>query len=333
MPTGAPASKTAVSQAAGRGPAFSATAACTSRARTAHQFKGTVREWRDGGLVVPTPAPTGTAATLRAYDARGRKFWERGNLNRRCRRGRLTESVPLPKTTLGRYRSWRAFHLPAKKAPPTQGSIRTTGTTGQTGTMTTTATARRPTACAGSRCRNTSPTLRGDAQKAGRSGRRGPRPPSVCRPAITWAKRSRMPRPSWSLKADDTPFEPAGFDDYEFCSHGRTGLPAAASERGELSLDGQGALSDADGTLLLSPNIVLNAAQPAPRRVALQASVTDQDQQTVSAHTALHRPQLGFLPGAAPVARRGARGRTAAGGGRRGGSTPGRANPFAGRSR
>ena len=38
------------------------------------QLKATVREWHDGGLVAPAPK---TAATLRAYDARGRKFWEK----------------------------------------------------------------------------------------------------------------------------------------------------------------------------------------------------------------------------------------------------------------
>ena len=236
-------------------------------------LKGTVREWRDGGLTVPAPK---TAATLRAYDARGRKFWEQDTALSAT--GSLTASVPLPKTTLGRYRVVASFRAPGEK------EVR--AALGNSGDM-------------------------ADDEEDDDDG--GPSSSGVCRfqvqefqpnPFEVTLKKPEAPigagptpvglaahyymgktlsraKAAWSLKADDTRFEPPGFDEYNFC----TGVVdyRLRKERGELSLDGQAALSE-DGTLTLSPNIVLNAAQPAPRRVDLQVSVTDQDQKTVSAH-------------------------------------------------
>ena len=240
------------------------------------QLKATVREWRDGGLVVPDPK---TAATLRAYDARGRKFWEQAVALSAA--GSLTASVPLPKTTLGHYRVVASFHLPGEKETDA-GSNRfgdfddgddedddDDGGASSTGI-----------------CRfqvqefQPNPfeiTLKKPDAPVGA----GPTPVGLAA-HYYMGKTLSHARAAWSLKADDTPFAPPGFDDYEFCSH--VVDYRLRKERGELSLDGQAALGE-DGTLLLSPNIVLNAAQPAPRRVDLQASVTDQDQKTVSAHT------------------------------------------------
>ncbi len=236
------------------------------------QIKATVREWRDGALA--TPAPT-TAATLRAYDARGRKFWQKEAALSAT--GSVTEAVPLPKTTLGRYRVVASFHPQGAQAAedesdngdvaeedddedsdaPTSGVCRFQVQEFQPNPFE--VTLKKPDAPVG----------------AGQT-------PIGLAAHYYMGKTLSQAKAVWSLKADDAPFEPSGFDEYNFC----TGQLDYRMERehGELSLDGRAALG-ADGTLTLSPNIVLNDAQPSPRRVALEASVTDQDQQTVSAHT------------------------------------------------
>ncbi len=231
------------------------------------QIKATVREWRDGTLATPAP---NTPATLRAYDARGRKFWQKDAPLSAT--GSLSEAIPLPKTTLGRYRVEVQFGAQTgadgssgddavneedeDDDTPTSGVCRFQVQEFQPNPFE--VTLKKPDAPVG----------------AGQT-------PVGLTAHYYMGKTLSQAQAVWSLKADDAPFEPAGFDEYQFCT-GQLDY-RLRREKGELSLDGRSALG-ADGTLTLSPNIVLNEAQPAPRRVDLQASVTDQDQQTVSAH-------------------------------------------------
>ena len=236
------------------------------------QVKATVREWRGGALA--TPAPT-TTATLRAYDARGRKFWQKEAALSAT--GSITETVPLPKTTLGLYRVMASFHpagTTAAKEESDNGDLLVEDEDDEDNDPPGTGVCR-------FQVQEFQPnpfevTLKKPDAPVGAGST-----PVVLAAHYYMGKTLSQAKAVWSLKADDIRFAPAGFDEYNFCT-GQLDY-RMRRERGELSLDGRAALG-ADGTLTLSPNIVLNEAQPAPRKVNLQASVTDQDQQTVSAH-------------------------------------------------
>ena len=120
---------------------------------------------------------------------------------------------------------------------------------------------------------------------------------------------------AWSLKAVDTVFTADGFEDYLF---GTADVDyRLRRQRGELALDGEAALSDT-GELTISPHIVLNAVSPTPRRVRVQASVTDQDQQTVTANAAYTVHSSEYYLGLREMPDVVKAGRTAAAGGRGG---------------
>ena len=242
-------------------------------------LKGIVREWRDGGLV---NVPPNTPATLRAYDAKGRRFWQKDT--RLSSTGSVAETIPLPTSTLGRYRVEISFDgKPDANQNDPDEAVNDHGSSGSS-----------------------------DADDSDDDD--GDPTPNVCRfqvqeyqpnafevkltkPAQPPVGPGEVPVPLqanyymgkalshaktvWSLKADDTDFTPKGFDDYIFGSQEADGR--FDHHPGELALDGQGDLSD-HGALMITPRIVLNPASPTPRSVHLQASVTDQDQQTVTAH-------------------------------------------------
>ena len=240
--------------------------------------KGIVRDWQGGGLV---NVAAGTPATLSAYDAKGRRFWQKDD--KLSAAGTVSETIPLPSAGLGHYRVEISFD--GKKAADA----------GE----------------AGGDDKADSADTDDDADEDSDEVK-----PNVCRfqvqeyqPnafVVTLAKPAVAPvgpgvvpvaldahyymgktlshaKTAWSLKAVDTDFKPEGFDDYVFggeALENRFDRPP-----GELALDGQGALS-AKGELSIAPSVVLNTASPTPRRVRLQASVTDEDQQTVTARTA-----------------------------------------------
>ena len=237
-------------------------------------LKAVVREWREDGLA---NVPAGTPATLRAFDAKGRRFWEK-DVNFSAA-GSLAETIPLPKSGLGRYRVEIAFD--GKKAAEDTGLDYADDS--QTDDADDDSDDPTPDVCR-FQVQEYQPNafLVKLAKPAASPVGAGPVP-------LTLAARYYMGKTLshatavWSLKAVDSTFRPDGFDDYVF---GSTELDGRFSRQpGELALDGRGALSDR-GELPFAPQIVLNTASPGPRRVVMQASVTDQDQQTVAARTA-----------------------------------------------
>jgi uncharacterized protein YfaS (alpha-2-macroglobulin family) len=83
----------------------------------------------------------------------------------------------------------------------------------------------------------------------------------------------------WWLRAEDTEFNPEGFDGFSF---GRSDYEFRRG-RGSLStaLDGKGVLS-ASSNFVVSPNLPINGAAPKPRLASLVIEVTDLNQQTLS---------------------------------------------------
>ncbi len=239
------------------------------------QFKAIVREWQSDGFVNPSPD---TPVTLRAYDARGRRFFQKtGKLTAA---GSFSEAIPLPKTPLGRYRTEIVFDA----NPPDDASAEdlaaadnddsddeVTTDNSQTTVCRFQVQEYQPSAFAVQFARPANPPV-GEAVT----------PLALSAHYYSGAALARA-KVVWSLKAVDTPFTAEDFEDYLFGSSDAD--YRLRRERGELALDGEAALSD-KGELTLSPHVVLNANAPTPRRVRVQASVTDQDQQTVTASTA-----------------------------------------------
>ena len=238
-------------------------------------LKAIVREWRGDGLA---NVQAGTPATLRAFDAKGRRFWEKDVHFSAA--GSLAETIPLPKSGLGRYRVEIAFD--GKKAAEDTGMdyVDDSQTDDPDDDDSDDAT---PNVCR-FQVQEYQPNafLVKLAKPANSPVGAGPVPLTLSA-RYYMGKTLSHAKAVWSLKAVDSPFEPDGFDDYVFGSNELDGR--FNQQRGELALDGQGALSDR-GELPFAPLIVLNTESPGPRRVGMQASVTDQDQQTVAARTA-----------------------------------------------
>ena len=240
---------------------------------TAH-LKGVVREWRDGAFA---NAAADTPVTLRAYDARGRRFFQ--GAAKLSAAGAFTQDLTLPKNSLGRYRAEVVFEAdPADRTDAEDLAFADNGD-GDEAT---------PDVPDGKVCRFQVQEFQANAFEVKLA-----RPPApVVGEATTplaLAARYYMGTPlsrarvTWSLKAVDTTVSPDGFEDYLFFTNEVD--YRLRRQRGEMALDGEAALSE-QGGLTLSPHIVLNPSVPAPRRVRVQASVTDQDQQTVTANAA-----------------------------------------------
>ena len=240
--------------------------------------KAIVREWRGGGLA---DVPANTRVTLRAFDAKGRRFWRKDTTLSDA--GSLAETIPLPTATLGRYRVELSF--PGKKAADDsssddvdEGDSDSSADDDDEDSDTVTPNVCRfqvqeyqPNAFEVKLAKPAVPPVGAGTIPVGLSAR------------YYMGKTLSHAKTVWSLKAVDTTFAPDGFDDYVF---GNDELDDRLEHKhGELALDGQGALSDR-GELTVAPQIVLNVASPSPRRVRLQASVTDEDQQTVTARAA-----------------------------------------------
>jgi uncharacterized protein YfaS (alpha-2-macroglobulin family) len=237
--------------------------------------KAIVREWRGGGLA---DAPAGTPATLRAFDAKGRRFWQKDTTLSAA--GSLAETIPLPTSTLGYYRVEIAFD--GKRASD-ESEQENADESADNGDDDDDSDATTPNVCR-FQVQDYQPNafVVKLAKPAVPPVGAGPVQVGLAAHYYMGKALSRA-KTVWSLKAADTVFEPDGFDDYTF---GNSDLDGRLNRQpGELALDGQATLSAA-GELALAPQIVLNTASPAPRRVRLQASVTDQDQQTVAASTA-----------------------------------------------
>ena len=240
---------------------------------TAH-LKAVVREWRDGAFV---NAPADPPLTLRAYDARGRRFFQKAV--KLSTTGAFAEDLALPKIGLGRYRAEVVFDADPADRSDAEDLAVADNSDGDEAT---------PDAPEGKVCRFQVQEFQANAFEVKLA-----RPPApVVGEATTplalaahyyMGKALSRARVTWSLKAVDTTVNPDGFEDYLFFSNEVD--YRLHRQRGELALDGVAALSD-DGSLTLSPHIVLNPGVPSPRRVRVQASVTDQDQQTVTANTA-----------------------------------------------
>ena len=257
-------------------------------------LKTIAREWRGDGLA---NVPAGTAATLRAFDAKGRRFWEKDVTFSAA--GSLAETIPLPKSGLGHYRVEIAFD---GKKTDDAGTDDTDDTDDDSDDPT-------PGVCR-FQVQEYQPNafLVKLAKPASDPIGAGPVP-------LTLSARYYMGKTIshatavWSLKAVDSTFRPDGFDEYVF---GSSQLDSRFSRRpGELALDGRGALSDRGRTAVRAAD----RAQPgvagtAPGRHAGQRHRSGPADRR-SAHD-VHGPQLGFLPGRAPDARRGPRGRAAA---------------------
>ena len=238
------------------------------------QFKAIVREWHDGGFV---NASTDTPVTLRAYDARGRKFFQKaGKLSAA---GSFSEAILLPKNSLGHYRAEIVFdNNPSDNTDAESLAAADNGDGDDADPETPSSTI----------CRFQVQEFQANAFEVKLS--RPPAPPvgegvTPLALAAHYYSGSALSRAkvTWSLKAVDTVFTADGFEDYLF---GTSDVDyRLRRQRGELALDGETALSD-KGELTLSPHIVLNATTPTPRRVRVQASITDQDQQTVTANAA-----------------------------------------------
>ncbi len=236
------------------------------------QFKAIVREWHDGGFANASPD---TPVTLRAYDARGRRFFQKaGKLSAA---GAFSEAIPLPKNSLGHYRAEIIFDgNPPDDADAESIAAGDNGDGDDADPETP-----QPTVC-----RFQVQEFQPNAFEV-KLGRPTTPPVGEGETPLPLAARYYMGTPLsrakvvWSLKAVDTVFTPDGFEDYLF---GTTDVDyRLRRQRGELALDSEAALSD-QGELTLSPHIVLNATAPSPRRVRVQASVTDQDQQTVTSN-------------------------------------------------
>ncbi len=97
-------------------------------------------------------------------------------------------------------------------------------------------------------------------------------------------------RLSWTLRAEDVPFAPAGFADFIFCDAlGDRRLGQALKRVGEFSTQGQADLSQ-DGQVAIVTKVPLNSKVPQPRSARLVCEITDLNQQTVSAehHFTVH---------------------------------------------
>ncbi len=236
------------------------------------QFKAIVREWHDSGFVNASPD---TPVTLRAYDARGRRFFQKaGKLSAT---GSFSEAIPLPKISLGHYRAQIVFD--GNPPDDTDAESIAAGDNGDGDDAD-------PETPQPTVCRFQVEEFQPNAFEV-RLGRPPAPPVGEGVTPLPLAARYYMGTPLsrakvvWSLKAVDTVFTPDGFEDYLF---GTTDVDyRLRRQKGELALDGEAALSD-KGELTLSPHIVLNATAPSPRRVRVQASVTDQDQQTVTSN-------------------------------------------------
>ena len=238
------------------------------------QFKAIVREWHDGGFANASPD---TPVTLRAYDARGRRFFQKaGKLSAA---GSFSETIPLPKTSLGHYRAEIVFD--SNPADDTEAESVAEADNGDGDDAD-------PETPQQTVCRFQVQEFQANAFEVKLTR---PTTPSVGEGVTPLALAARYymgtalsrAKVAWSLKAVDTVFTPDGFEDYLF---GTTDVDyRLRRQKGELALDGEAALSD-QGELTLSPHIVLNTTAPSPRRVRVQASVTDQDQQTVTSNAA-----------------------------------------------
>ena len=240
--------------------------------------KAIVREWRGGGLA---DVPEGTGVTLRAFDAKGRRFWRKDETLSAA--GSLAETIPLPTSTLGHYRVELSF--PGKKAADDSSE---NVEDNDADTADADADDEDSDTLTPNVCRFQVQEYQPDAFQV-TLAKPAPAPVGAGTIPVPLAARYYMgktlshAKTVWSLKAVDTVFAPDGFDDYTF---GNDDLDGRLDRKhGELALDGQGALSDR-GELTVAPAVVLNTVSPGPRRVRLQASVTDQDQQTVTARAA-----------------------------------------------
>ena len=238
------------------------------------QFKAIVREWHDGGFV---NASTDTPVTLRVYDARGRKFFQKaGKLSAA---GSFSESIPLPKNSLGHYRAEIVFdNNPSDNTDAESFAAADNGDGDDAEPETPSQTI----------CRFQVQEFQANAfevtlkRPATPPVGEGVTPLTLAAHYYSGSALSRA-KVTWSLKAVDTVFVADGCEDYLF---GTSDVDyRLRRQRGELALDGETALSD-KGELTITPHIVLNNTTPTPRRVRVQASITDQDQQTVTSNTA-----------------------------------------------
>ncbi len=87
---------------------------------------------------------------------------------------------------------------------------------------------------------------------------------------------------SWSLRSEDTQFEPAGFTDFQFTEAlNDWRLKEKFAGKSEYSEQGKIALPDG-GTATITAQVPVNTAMPQPRFVRLTAEITDLNQQTVA---------------------------------------------------
>lgn len=90
-------------------------------------------------------------------------------------------------------------------------------------------------------------------------------------------------RLSWTLRAEDMPFQPEGFGGFAFCDAlADYRLVQALGRAGEFASQGQEDLSR-EGKAEISSQVMLNPKAPQPRSARLICEITDLNQQTVSA--------------------------------------------------
>ncbi len=227
------------------------------------QLKAIVRDQSDKGLKIPA----GEAATLRCYDSRGRKFFEKSS--KISADGSLAESIKLPNGATGRYRA--QLHFANESGDDENASFSHEFQVEEF----------QPNAF----------EIKLRAPEALTAGQAFTLPITA---SYYMGKALSKAKIHWSIEANDTGFAPAGFGDYFFCGLGsgrrddddddNLGLGST-----EVDLQGDGELSP-QGEFSISPEIKTNPKQPQPREITVLAEITDIDQQTVS-HSATFTQQ------------------------------------------
>lgn len=210
-------------------------------------LKGIVRTETEGGFRVPDHR----AASLRCFDSRGRKFFEKDVTLSDA--GSFAEDINLPRGSLGSYRAEIRFaatdnedsrscthYFSVQEYEPNPFEIKLA------------------------------------AANADQPGAAFELPVSA---QYYMGKALSQSKIHWTVEARDAGFRPAGFDDFFFCRWNRYG--DYDEEGSELSLNGEGALSR-EGEFRIETEVPANPKAPQPRDVSVLAEITDLDQKTVS---------------------------------------------------